>query len=237
MGGNVMFHDLLINGIPLVQFGGKTLLDYTIGPTPLTNDVFQGINRSNWVLLKQRFGLRLITLTILFDGPDLRSAKLARSKFNSKIFGKNDIYIPDDGFFYSVYCENIGDEIFVGEGDKNAQIKSEYQFTGIRHDALRTVSVPHGGKMNCLSTMPFTDCRLTATVGTSGSNYQLGGVKIASVAAGDVIVFDGINCAITKNGANAAASATWMEFPTLIPGENAFTCADTVKVEYYPTYI
>lgn len=232
-----MFHDLLINGVPLVQYGGKTLLDYIIGETQLTNETFQGINRTNWVMLKTMFGLRSITLTILFDGVDLRTAKLARSKFNSAIFGKNEIFIPDDGFHYSVFCEHIGDEILVGQGSRNAQIKAEYVFSGIQHDDLVKLDVEPGEKMLCLSTMPFTDCRLKATASRAVTNYRLGGVTFSSVAAGDVLVFDGISCVITKNGANAAANASWVNFPALTPGENTFDCIDTVTVEYYPTYI
>ena len=85
--------------------------------------------------------------------------------------------------------------------------------------------------------MPFTDARLTATVGTSAAAYTLGGATFGSVTAGDVLVFDGIDGKITKNGANAAASVSWTEFPQLVPGKNTITAPDAVTVEYYPTYI
>lgn len=229
--------DVLIDGIPLGQFGGKALLDYTIGETELTNETFHGINRSTWVNLKTMYGLRQLTMTILFEGADLHHAKLARSKFNAAVFGKCDLFIPDDGFYYAVYCDSIGEETLVGIGDESAQVKAEYTFSGIRHGEKKTVSVPNGGKVYCLSTMPFTDCKLTATVSANGTNYHLGGAIFPSVSANDVLVFDGINCAITKNGSNAAGTATWLNFPALAAGSNTIDCTDTVTVEYYPAFL
>jgi hypothetical protein len=156
---------------------------------------------------------------------------------NSALFDKADLYIPDDGFHYDVYCTSNGAETLIGIGKKTAQIKSEYRFKGIRRDALQTVVLPAGNTLYCRSTMPFTDCRLTATAGTSGSNYQLGGAVFASVSANDVLVFDGIDGKITKNGVNYAASVNWLDFPSLVPGPNTIACADAVTVEYAPAYI
>lgn len=229
--------DILINGIPLAQYGGKALLDYTIGETELTNETFHGINRSNWVNLKTMYGLRQVTITILFEGTDLHQAKLARSKFNAAIFGSSELYIPDDGFYYSVYCESIGEETLVGIGENSAQVKAQYTFSGIRHGEKKTVTVAANGNFICHSTLPFTDCKLTATVSTNRSNYHLGGAVFPTVTAGDVLVFDGINCLITRNGANAAGTATWLNFPALTAGSNTIDCVDTVTVEYYPAYL
>ena len=69
------------------------------------------------------------------------------------------------------------------------------------------------------------------------AQYPLGGALFSGVSNGDVLVFDGIDGKITKNGANAAASVTWAEFPQLEPGENVITSLDAVTVEYYPTYL
>ena len=79
---------------------------------------------------------------------------------------------------------------------------------------------------------------VTVTIGNEiPTPYPLGGAVFPSVSNGDVLVFDGIDGKITKNGANAAASVNWTEFPQLFPGENTITCPDDVTVEYYPTYI
>lgn len=238
MGRNVMCFDMMIDGEPLATFGGKSLLDYTIGETEITNATFQGINRTNWNNLKSMFGMRNIRLTILFDGVDLHAAKVQRSKFNAAVFGKHELYIPDDGFFYSVVCENIGEEILVGIGERNAQIKSEYSFEGIRHDALVSVTVPAYGYINCISTMPFTDCRLTVKSTWNASGISVGSAYFNNVAVGDVLVFDGIEGKITKNGVNYAANVDWKQFPSLVAGQNQIrSTIDPVTVEYYPTYI
>lgn len=228
---------LLVNGKPLSEFGGAALLDYTIGETPLDNSVFQGVNRTSWHLLSSIFGRRVITLNIVFEGETLHEAKVQRSKFNSEVSGKSELYIADDGFYYTVACDSTGSEEVAGIGEKTAQIKSSYKFSGIRHDKLEKIVVPAGGSLLCRSTMPYTDAKLTVTVGSAASSYSLGGATFGAVAANDVLVFDGINGKITKNGSNAAASTNWLDFPRLVPGKNTLMALDAITVEYYPTYI
>ena len=231
------FYDCVVNGKPLATYGGASLLDYSIGETPVTPDTFQGMNRTSWNLLENMFHMRDVSLTVVFEADDLRTAKLNRSALNSVLFNKADLFIPDDGFHYDCICTSTGAEELVGIGNKTAQIKSKYSFKGIRRDSLKTVTLPAGATLYCLSTMPLTDCKLTATVGTTAASYTLGGAVFSSVTAGDVLVFDGIDGKITKNGSNYAASVSWFQFPQLTPGENTITCLDTVTVEYYPTYI
>lgn len=231
------FYDCTVNGVPLATYGGASLLNYTIGETPVDASTFQGLNRSNWLLLSNVYGMREIRLTIVFEAPDLRQAKLNRSALNGVLFEKAELFIPDDGFRYSALCTSTGAETLIGIGDRTAQIKSEYTFKGIRHDAMLTITLPANGSLYCLSTMPFTDCRLSATVGTSRASYQLGGAVFKNVTAGNKLVFDGINGKLTRNGANYAANVTWTDFPSLTPGWNTITCPDAVTVEYEPTYI
>ena len=230
--------DLLINGIPIGTFCGASLLDYTIGETSLENATFKGINRTNWVLLKSMFGTRTLTITVIFKGNTLHAAKVNRSKFNAEIFGRSEIYIPDDGFFYDVSCDSFGDELLVGIGQRESQIKSTYTLTGIRRGPKHTVTANKNQAFLCESTVPFTDCKLTLTSTQTVSEYNFGGGVWADIAAGDVLVFDGINCEIKKNGVNYASKVTWMDFPSLAAGLNTIeTDLDPVTVEYYPTYL
>ena len=237
MTDNWMFYDCTVNGKPIATYGGASLLDFSIGETPVDASIFQGVNRSNWNLLKNIYSMREIRLTVVFEAEDLRQAKLNRSALNSVLFKKTELFIPYDGFHYTVICTSTGAETTIGIGEKTAQIKSEYTFKGIRHDDLKTVTLASGATIYCLSTMPFTDCRLTATVGTSAATYQLGGATFKNVSAGNVLVFDGIDGKITKNGVNEAANVTWIDFPSLVPGPNTITCPDAVTVQYAPTYI
>lgn len=229
--------DILINGEPLDTFGGCALLDYSIGATGLTNTTFQGVDRTSWRLLKSIVGQREIKLTLVFTGTDLHMAKLQRSAFNGKVYGKSELYIADDGFFYDVACTDFGEEVLIGQGAREAKIKAEYTFTGIRRGPLVSETIPGGGSVLCMSTTPWTDCRLTVTVGSSASSYVLGGATFGAVSAGDVLVFDGIDGKITKNGSNAAATTSWTDFPSLTPGLNTIAAANNVTVEYYPVYI
>lgn len=231
------FRDCTVNGIPLATYGGAALFDYSIGETPVSPEMFQGVNRTSWNLLKNIFLLREIALTVVFSAPDLRTAKLNRSALNRVLFDKADLFIPDDGFHYEAICTSTGAEELVGIGDQSAMVKSRYTFKGLRRDELKTVTLQSGESLFCVSTMPFTDCRLTATASTDAESYTLGGAVFSGVSAGDVLVFDGIDGKITKNGVNAAASVSWVDFPQLTPGENAIPCADPVTVEYYPSYI
>ena len=229
---------LLVNGRPLSEFGGKMLLGFVVGETSMKNSVFQGVNRSSWHLLKSIYGTRQITLSIVFTGETLHEAKRLRSLFNAEIFGRSELFIVEDGFFYDVVCDSMGGENVAGIGEKTASVKSDYKFTGIRRDALEKVVIPSGGgSFLCRSTMPYTDAKLTVTVGTSASSYSLGGAVFGNVTAGDVLVFDGILGKITKNGSNYAASTWWTEFPQLTPGSNYLDALDAITVEYYPTFI
>lgn len=174
--------DILVNGTPLSSFGGSTLLDFSVGETPLTQDVFQGVNRTSWNLLKTRFGMRPIALTIVFRGKTLHEAKLQRSRFNGLLAsGKIELFIPQDGFYYSAYVVSLGSDEIVGIGDTDAAIKSAYTFEGIRHGELRIETLPAGATMFCLSTMPQTDCRMSTvlpddpglpTITRSGTSIQ-----------------------------------------------------------------
>ena len=229
--------DVLVNDKPLTEFGGRALLDYSIGATPIDSAIFQGVNRTNWNMLKSFFGLRPITLTIVFTAQTLHMAKVNRSRFNAEVQKQCELYITGDGFYYTAYCKSFGNEERIGEGNAEAQIKSTYEFEGIRHDTPQIITVPVGGTVWCYGTMPYTAARLTATVGASAASYQLQGATFKDVVAGDVLVFDGINGAITRNSVNDAGSAEWVNFPALTPGENAITAPDPVIVEFAAAYI
>ena len=229
--------ELIINSIPLSSYGGELIRSYTVGGTPVTNEIYQGVNRTSWTLLKSMFGLRSLTLTIVFSGSDLHDAKTKRSLFNIAAWGRSELFFPEENYYYSVICRSMGDEELIGTGDGSAKIKSEYAFEGIRHGQLLAATVPVGGSLNNPGTMPFSDCVLTATVGTSAATYSLGGATFSSVTAGQVLVFDGINKKITNNGVNCAATTAWEHFPALTPGLNTIAAVDPVTVEWYPCYI
>ena len=243
------YDDVLLNGNPIQNFGAAALLDFQIGETPLETEVFLGKNRTTPRLLDMRFLAREIELGLVFYGETLREAKLQRSRFNSEIFGGFEIYIPEDGFFYKCWPVNFGEEKLVGIGDGEAAVSSRLRCKGFRQDKPETVILPTGTTLFCASTMPRTDCKLTVTSTHTTSHYFFGGGVFQNITSGDILVFDGINGLIQRNGANYADKVTWTNFPYLRPGENSIYAydydaiqpdipiSDTVTVEFSPTYI
>lgn len=229
---------LLINGRPLSDFGGKALLNFSIGETEVQNSIFQGVNRTSWHLLKSIFGRRSISINVLFTGETIHEAKIKRSIFNKECWGKCELYIVEDGFFYDCVCDSMGAETIEGIGETSASISTTYKFTGIRRGSLIKETIPTGGgEMLCQSTMPFTDAKLSTTVGATVASYSFAGATWANVTAGDQLVFDGITGKILQNGVNYANSVAWVDFPRLTPGTNVIPAVDAVTVEYYPTYL
>lgn len=240
MAGNVnaLYYDMTINGKPLENFGGASLQDYTVSAPTITTHDFQGINRTSWRLLKQEFGRRTIEIGIVFKGINLEAARLQLSAFNAECWGRVSIAMPD-GFIYDCRIDSMGSaEIKGDDGGNNAQIQARYTFVGQQTKPKETVTIPAGGgTVFCKSTMPLTDCRLTTTVGANAVTYAFGGAVFNDVEAGDVLVFDGIDGLILRNGVNDAANVNWTHFPSLTAGANELTVIDAATVEYYPTFI
>lgn len=219
---------MLINGKSLSEYNGKLLLGYKISGCELDVSVIKGRNRSSLRLLNASVGLKNLTLPIVFRGKNRAEASAKKSMFEQEAFGKSEL-LMDDGLRYSVVLSSIGDADYQGM----ELVKTEYVFAGIRHgDYIKVI----GNTVCCDSTLPDTDCVLTATVSEDSANYKVGSVTFKNVVAGEVLTVDGINGRILVNGAPAAERADWIEFPKLVPGINNLQCIDTLTVEFYPAY-
>ena len=219
---------MLINGKLLNEYNGKLLMEYKVSGCELDVSVIKGRHRSSLKLLSSSVGLKSLTLPIVFHGKDRAEASAKKSMFEQEAFGKSEL-IMDDGLKYSVVLSSIGDADYQGI----ELVKTEYVFTGIRHGDYTEVV---GNTIYCDSTLPYTDCILTATATTDRFNYKLGTVTFKNVVAGEVLTVDGINGRILVNDVPAAERADWIEFPKLIPGINNLQCDDTLTVEFYPAY-
>lgn len=217
-----------INDIPLSQYGGNLRMEYKVSGYNLETAVFKGRKRSSFVLLNNVVGFQTLTLPVVFEGTSRQDVTQKKSAFDMIIFGKNEL-IMDDGFQYSVYLSSIGEASYPAP----ELIEVDYTVIGVRHGPLVTAQ---GNTVYCDSTLPDTDCILTATVGQSGNNYQMGTVTFPEVTEGQVLTVDGINKRILVDGVPSAESATWITFPSLSPGINNLTCDDTLTVEFYPVY-
>lgn len=222
-----------INGTPLSSFSA-VLQDFSVSAVQVTSSQWQGVNRTNFTLLKQQFGLRSITLSVGVFGQSFADAAIMLSKLNLALWGKADITLPD-GFSYFCVLDGSGDAPErVGPGTGETGLIASFSLTGYRHGPIITTTGP---TVYCPSTTPQTDCILSVTVGAAADSYTLGGATFPNVTQGEQLVFDGINKRILRNGAPVAAGVEWINFPYLTPGENAVSAADPVTVQFYPCYM
>ena len=233
MGDEMNTEKMFINSIDIAEYGARALRDIVIGGTEITNDYFQGRNRTNYTLMSTTFGLKPVSFTLVYIAQTLRLAMENKSKLEANMFNGCEIYMPD-GFYYRSMLEKIGQADIKGVDGSQVKVAVPYEFSAIQHDEL--VTIADGTSFIAAGTMPKMDCILSVTVGTTASHYYLGGADFGSVSAGDVLVFDGINKRFLKNGAPTTATS-WVSFPFVTAGQNAFTALDTVKVEFYPCYM
>ena len=215
-----------INEQDVAVFGAHLTMDYTVGGYEIDSSAFMGRKRSTFILLNHTTGFKEIVVPIVFDK---KPVTVNKDRFEALAFSGKVEMEMDDGQLFTAYLSEIGEITYIHPD----LIESEYVLIGVRHGRKRTV---HANTLFCESTLPWTDCILTATVGTTGKNYQIGPVVFPSVTSGQVLVVDGINKRILVNGAPAAELAEWMVLPSLSPGLNAIDCADPLTVEYYPAY-
>ena len=232
-----LIQDCTVNGIPLSSFGAASLLDYVIGGTNVDNSYFLGQKRTTANLIRSVYAMRKITITVVFSGASLYDARINESRLNAELCRRSVIYIPDDGFYYECICESIGNDEIIGQGLFSAKVKTKYNLLGFRRGPLKTLNIAAGGTVYCEGTMPRMDCRLTSIPSGAVASYRVGDAYFPNVQSGNVLVFDGLTGTITKNGTSVAGSATWSEFPYLVPGPNVIQASGPVTVEYYPVYI
>lgn len=225
---------MFINGIELHAFGAKVPRDsISIGGTEITNDYFQGRNRSHYTLMATTYGLKSVKFKIVFMADNIREAKLNKSRFEGEMYGECELFMPD-GYYYRCMLDSIGADSTKGIDGLGVMIECDYQLSGIQHDEMVTIN--NGTDFIAQGTLPKMDCILSVTVGANAASYSLGGAVFSNVHAGDVLVVDGIYKRFLKNGAWTTTTG-WLNFPVVVPGANEFTANDVVKVQYYPSYI
>lgn len=231
MGGKIVA--FYINGNDPKNYGACALLEYVVSGTTVTNTIFQGRNRSSYRLLAAVYGQKKITFSLVYHGKTFREASLLRSKVESWMWGKVELFLPD-GFYYTSTLQSIGDGTPTGKDQNLVLIPVKYEFSGIQHDALVTVD---GESFINPGTLPYSDCTCSATVGTAADSYLLAGCTFQNVVQGEKLVVDGINGRLLRNGAPAPGNVTFTNFPKVVPGENSFTAPDPVTVQFYPSYL
>ena len=225
---------IYINNIDIADYGAKALRDsIKIGGTEITNDYYQGRNRTNFTLMATTYGLKPVSFTLVYFSKYLRNAQEKRSALEANMAKGCELHMPD-GFYYRCMLEKIGDVTTKGVDGSEVLVECSYTLKGIQHDELE--HIPNGASFLALGTFPKMDCALKVTVSANANSYSLGGATFGAVVAGDVLVVDGINKRFLKNGAPITAT-DWISFPQVVAGENHITALDPVEVDYYPCYL
>lgn len=230
---NVQTPTACINGTPLSAFSA-VLQDFSVGAAEITSSYWQGVNRTNFALLKQQFALREISVSVAVFGDTYPDAALMLSKLMGALWGKVDISLPDGFSYFCVLSDAADAPERVGPGTGQTGLIATFTLVGYRHGPMVTTTGP---SVWCPSTTPQTDCILSVTVGSAADSYALGGATFPDVTQGEQLVFDGINKRILRNGAPGAAGVEWINFPYLTPGQNTVAAADPVTVQFYPCYL
>lgn len=228
---------LFINGRGLSEFKGELFYYWQTQPAAASAELYRGRNRTTMRELSVEVGTKTLSFSIVFYGKDRNEALANSSAFNAETLGLCELYMPDD-LYYSGTFTKRSMKTFVG----GIGVEISYTFDGIAHGSLITVS---GTNIVCLSNVPQTDCRLTATVGTAASTYTIMlndlsivfGNSLYAPETDDVLVWDGITGRVMVNGAPAAHWASFLRLPYLLKGSNTITAPDAVTVEYYPTFL
>lgn len=220
-----MFRVVTVNGITISRYGG-VLQDYLYSPGMIVSTLSSGSRKTIFNLFSQKTEKASLTINIIVSGRN-REELLQRTDSIIGMFnGLCEIRM--DGYLFRFALTQVTTE---KKGLKSAIVN-------VTGTASKHLPMMKSASRNiyCRSTVPETDCILKATATAAAQDYILGSVKFDSVAAGDVLVVDGINCKITKNGTPCAAECDFKAFTILKPGHNIITCDDIPEVSYYPTF-
>ena len=228
---------------------GALVESFKVSGTAISNTAYQGVNSTNFNVLQTTRGMRVITLNLFYKGQTRRELALKKAKIDNMIgAGKIDLKLPD-GFHYSAYLTATGEEKTLGVEGNEIIALSTYTLQGIRHDDLETISTRGGDNFLCKSLIPETDVKITVPAAGATGTYTIsdaagiGSVTVTVSNPADVIVIDGINKRILKNGAPFTGTMSFIRFPKLVPGNNEIKVyyggayrTKNITVEYYPTY-
>lgn len=222
---------MFINGIPISRYGGVMLGTPRVSNAEYTSEYKYMRTRSTIRHLSHELGLKSLEVHIGFIGGDIHEIQMKRSALRAALIGPLDLSFSRDRFMYFAEYDGSADL----ESEYEGAAVSKFNFKAVQHLPLETVS---GTSVLCQSTIPETDCKLTATATSAGTDIVLGPVTFPSVAENDILVADGITGAITKNG--IAVTANFIRLPYLAAGENtieASTNLSGISVQYYPTFV
>jgi hypothetical protein len=206
------FETAYVNGVSILDVGA-ILESYSVSGTEITNEVYQGRNRTHFNLLAKQFGRKTVTMTVFFHAVDRHLLTIQQSKLTAMLTGVVELMLPD-GFYYRSTLDEVGDLSIIGVDGKGCIAECTYTLSGIQHDELVTVE---GNTVVADGTLWQMDCILSCTASRAYSSIQVGTVTFTGVSAGNVLTADGINGRLLKNG-TPTTGASFTHLPYLVPG-------------------
>jgi hypothetical protein len=225
------FETAYVDGVPILDVGA-VLESYSVGGTEITNETYQGRNRTHFNLLAKQFGRKTVIMTVFFHAVDRHLLTIQQSKLTAMLTGVVELFLPD-GFYYRSTLDEVGDLQIIGVDGKGCIAECTYTLSGIQHDELVTVE---GNTVVAEGTLWQMDCILSCTASRAYGSIQVGTVTFTNVAQGAVLTADGINGRLLKNG-TPTTGASFTHLPYLAPGEQTIQCPEILTVQYYPSYI
>lgn len=218
-----------INGIEMTNRCIFLTSDYTVSSASVSRSVYSG-GCASYVATKAKIGLKTIRLPVRIVQESTDMADSMRSWMLSMCLeSKVEMMLPNGKTYVAALTDT-------GEVEKSAEgvIDFALEFTGYQRGEIVKAQTPN---IMCFSTVPETPYRITATVGSGGS-FTMAGVTFSDCAAGDVLMIDGMNGKVTKNGSAMDISKTdFLKFPFLAPGKNTVISTGAAAVEYYPIFM
>lgn len=227
--------DFVVGGIDSCNFGARLLSNYTVGSTPVNRSRLKATQVQGWIPLSTQYGLRSIYLPVYIAADTPRDAAENKSLLDAAMLDDPvELELPN-GMCYTASLDSMGDVEEVTQDGR--EITCAYTLLGYAHDPLITTGVSNDQRIYAYGTAPEMDCRLTCTASADAASYQMAGVTWTGVKAGDVLVLDGLEKRVLRNGVNAFDACDLITWPTLRPGYNTLSAPDAITVEYYPIYL
>lgn len=216
-----------------VEDYGVRLWEYKIAGTPLTVHTNKSRSDLTFAFLGSELGLKNISLSFDLWAGSRREAALKKSQLDAlAAAGRVELYLPD-GFYYTAVLKDAGtiENIYGG------LVTCGYEFEGVQHEALKTLTLEGGAPFQVYGTAPRMNCMISTHVRQAAEKYPLAGITFENVEAGEMLQLDGLTKRVLVNGVPAMKRCDLVEFPHLTPGSNRIPCPDPVTVAYYPTYL
>lgn len=202
---------------------------YTVSSAPIFRAVYSG-GCASYVATRAKIGLKTLKLPVRIVQETTAAADSLRSWVLSLCLERDVSITLPNGKSYVAALTSTGEVEKFAEGVLDCTI----EFAGYQRGEAVTATTPD---VFCLSTVPETPYKITGKTAKAGV-FHMAGVAFRSCAKGDVIVMDGINKKITRNGnAFDLSNTDFISFPTLSPGNNAVNCDVKAEIVYYPVYM